>query len=172
MKLFYTALLIGLVTSPALAKEKEPPARAQAFQRLVDCRAIKDSAARLACYDNEVATLDAAEKSKELVIVDKEQVRQAKRTLFGLSLPSIKLFGGDDDDDAVAQIESKIASASEDINGWTIRLVDGSVWRQIDSKPFYRLPKAGLEVVVKRAALGSYMLRVGGSPGVRVKRVI
>ncbi|QNA85645.1 hypothetical protein G4G27_17880 [Sphingomonas sp. So64.6b] len=171
MKLFCAVLLGGIVASPVLAKEKEPPVRAQAFQRLVDCRTIKDSAARLACYDTEVATLDAAETSKDVVIVDKEQLRQAKRTLFGLSLPSIKLFGGDDDD-AVAQIESKIASASEDVNGWTIRLVDGSVWRQIDSKPFYRLPKAGLDVVVKRAALGSYMLRVGGSPGVRVKRVI
>ena len=88
-----------------MAKEEKAPGRAQLFQRLVDCRAIKETADRLACYDREVASLDAAERSKDVVIVDKEQVREAKRTIFGLALPRIKLFGGDDDADEVSQIE-------------------------------------------------------------------
>jgi hypothetical protein len=170
MKLVCALLLAGIVITPAMAKETAP-GRAQLFQRLVDCRAIKETADRLACYDREVASLDAAERSKDVVIVDKEQVREAKRTIFGLALPNIKLFGGGDDADEVKQIESKITSAREGVEGWTIWLADGSIWQQTDTNPFYRTPKPGLDVIVKRAALGSYIMRVGGSPGVKVKRV-
>lgn len=173
MKLVCAALLagVGVAIAPAMAKEEKAPGRAQLFQRLVDCRAIKETADRLACYDREVASLDAAERSKDLVIVDKEQVREAKRTVFGLALPSIKLFGGNDGAEEVSQIESRIASARESVEGWTIWLADGSIWRQADTSPIYRTPKPGIDVIVKRAALGSYIMRVGGSPGVKVKRV-
>ncbi len=170
MKLVCAALLAGVAIAPAMAKETAS-GRAQLFQRLVDCRAIKETADRLACYDREVASLDAAERSKDVVIVDKEQVREAKRTIFGLALPRIKLFGGGDEADEVSQIESRITSAREGVEGWTIWLADGSIWRQADTNPFYRPPKPGLDVIVKRAALGSFIMRVGGSPGVKVKRV-
>lgn len=171
MKLVFAALLSGIVLAPAMAKEDDALGRAPLFQRLVDCRAIKETTDRLACYDREVASLDAAERSKDVVIVDKEQVREAKRTIFGLALPRIKLFGGGDKSDEVSQIESRITSAREGVEGWTIWLADGSIWRQADSNPIYRTPKPGLDVIVKRATLGSYIMRVGGSPGVKVKRI-
>lgn len=164
--------MAALAAAPVSAADKPAHSRAPAFQRLLDCRAIKDVAERLACYDREVASLDTAEQTSEVVIVDKEQVRKAKRGLFGLSLPNIKLFGDNDTSEDVAQIESRIASASEGIEGWTIRLEDGTVWRQTGTDSFYRTPKAGLAAVVKRGALGSFILRVEGSPGVKVKRVL
>ena len=172
MKLVCAVLFAALAMSPVEAKEEQPPARAHIFQRLVDCRSVAEAAARLACFDREVAVLDAAESAKSVVILDKEQVRDARRTLFGLALPSLKLFGGGGEGDEVAQIESKVASAREDADGWTIGLADGSVWRQIDARPFSRRPKAGLDAVVKRASLGSFMMRVEGAPGVRVKRIL
>ncbi|GAA0324199.1 hypothetical protein GCM10009087_38100 [Sphingomonas oligophenolica] len=174
MRLGYIALFTAVMTGPAVAKQTEASGRAQAFQRLVDCRAIKETADRLACYDREVASLDAAEKAKDVVIVDKEQIRDAKRSLFGLTLPHIRLFGDANDKGPaeVAQIESKIASSREGVEGWTIRLEDGSVWQQTDTGPFYRSPKPGLDVVVKRGALGSFVMRVAGSPGVKVKRIL
>jgi hypothetical protein len=139
---------------------------------LVDCRAIGEALARLACFDREVAVLDAAEKTKSIVILDKEQVRDTKRTLFGLSLPRLNLFDGGDEANQVEQIQSKITSAREDANGWTIGLADGSVWRQIDVRAFSRSPKPGLDAIVKRASLGSFMMRIESAPGVRVKRIL
>ena len=163
--------MAALTATPLSAADKPAHSRAPAFQRLVDCRSVKDSAERLACFDREVAALDTAERTSEIVVVDKEQVRKTKRGLFGLSLPNIKLFGDNDNSEEVAQIESRIASASEGVDGWTIRLEDGTVWRQTGTDPFYRTPKAGLAAIVKRGALGSFVIRVGGSPGVKVKRI-
>ncbi|MEO9133100.1 MAG: hypothetical protein ABI240_18080 [Sphingomonas sp.] len=174
MRMGHIALVAAAFATPAIGKQSEAPGRAQAFQRLVDCRSVKDAADRLACYDREVASLDAAEKAKDLFIVDTDQVRETKRSLFGLTLPHIKLFGDTNDNDpaSVAQIESKIGSSHEGLNGWTIRLEDGSVWQQIDTEPFARTPKVGLDVIVKRGALGSFVMRVAGSAGVKVKRVL
>jgi hypothetical protein len=161
------------VGGSSVAKEAPAPARPLAFQKVVDCRTVAEDAARLACYDHAVAALDAAAQSKDLVMVDKEQVRAARHSLFGLPLPNFHLFGADDHDkNDVTQIESRIDSAQSGIDGWRIRLEDGTVWAQTDGKPVYRMPEPGLGVVVTRGALGSYFLSVARSPGVKVRRVL
>jgi len=163
-------LLAG--TTPAGAETA--PERTPSFQHLIDCRALKDDAARLACYDRAAASLDDAVAKKEVVIVDKQQMREARRGLFGLSLPSFHLFGRNDEQgtDEVMQIEGKIVSASPDVDGWRIKLDDGSVWTQTDGKPTFKNPRPGVSVVVRRGALGSYILRVDNAPGVKVRRVL
>lgn len=163
-----------MATAPAAAREAPTPVRAALLQHVVDCRAITDDARRLACFDTQVAALDAAEKNKQLVVVDREQVRAARRTLFGLPLPNLHIFGGNDDHDAnaVTQIEGKIASASAAADGWRIKLDDGSVWEQTDGKPIFRSPRPGMAVVVRHGAMGAYFLSVAGAPGVKVRRVL
>lgn len=166
------APLALLAAGPSHAEPQRATGRAPVFQKVVDCRAITAADARLACFDREVQALVEAESTKSVVIVDKEQIRDAKRSLFGLTLPNFKIFAGSGGGEEVAQVESRIISAHEGVEGWVIGLADGSVWRQIDTSPFPRIPKPGLDVVVKRASLGSFMMRVGGSPGIRVKRVL
>jgi len=173
-RLIWLTSMAAAAGAPAMAREAPPPGRAAVLQHVVDCRAIPEDAQRLACFDHEVAALDAAEKDKQVVVVDREQVRAARRTLFGLPLPNLHLFGGNDDHDAneIVQIEGKIASASPDTDGWRIRLEDGSVWVQTDGKPIFRTPQPGLGAVVKHGALGGYFLSVAGAPGVKVRRVL
>ena len=125
------------------------------------------------------AGLAAATRLKRLglarvVVIDREQVRAARRTLFGLPLPNLHIFGGNDDRDAnaVTQIEGKIASASAAADGWRIKLDDGSVWEQTDGKPIFRSPRPGMAVVVQHGAMGAYFLSVAGAPGVKVRRVL
>jgi len=165
---------VAVIAGPASVTARDTPPRAAALQHVIDCRAITVDAQRLACFDREVAALDAAEMSNEVVVVDRNQVRAARRTLFGLPLPNFHLFGGNDDHDAseIAQIEGKIASASVDTDGWRIRLEDGSVWVQTDGKPIFRTPRPGLDVVVKHGTLGAYFLSIAGAPGVKVRRVL
>ncbi len=163
-----------MATAPAAAREAPTPVRAALLQHVVDCRAITDDTKRLACFDTQVAALDTAEKNKQLVVIDREQVRAARRTLFGLPLPNLHIFGGNDDHDAnaVTQIEGKIASASSAADGWRIKLDDGSVWEQTDGKPIFRSPRPGMAVVVQHGAMGAYFLSVAGAPGVKVRRVL
>ena len=66
------------------------------------------------------------------MVIDKARANQAKRSLFGFSVPSFGgLFGGNEDD--IKQIESTVASVSRNAEGgWLLKLADGSVWSQID----------------------------------------
>lgn len=164
------AILIGLaIAGPSTAADRE---RAPQLQRLVDCKAIADADARLACYDREVASLDQAEKSKDLVVVDKEQVKKARRTLFGLALPRIDLFGGDQPGDELNQIEGKVTQARSGVGGLRIVLEDGSIWQQTDDKPIFRDPKPGDAAVVTRGVLGSFFMKIGNATPIKVRRVV
>ncbi|MES2033015.1 MAG: hypothetical protein V4466_02470, partial [Pseudomonadota bacterium] len=67
------ALVAGQIASAADA----PKSRAGALQAVVDCRAVTDGTARLACFDAAAAQLDAAEKSGAVVVLDRAQVKEA-----------------------------------------------------------------------------------------------
>jgi hypothetical protein len=168
------AAALIVVAAAVAAKPGQPPsARPEAFEALVKCRAIADDAARLRCFDQASAALQQAAERRDLVIVDRAQIRQTKRTLFGLELPRLSIFGGGDGDkgEEVTQIDGIVASAFQNGNGrWVIRLEDGGTWAQTDDSPIAIWPKAGQKVVIKRAAMGSYMMRINGQPGVRAKR--
>ena len=112
-----------------------------------------------------------AVESKDLVLIDKEKVKATERSLFGFSVPDFGgLFGGGDND--VTQVEASVASVSTNRDGgWTIRLDDGSTWTQIDSTIVPLTPKHGEKVVIKRAAMGSFFMKVGKQPGFRAKRI-
>ncbi|HEY0627246.1 MAG TPA: hypothetical protein VGD10_11000 [Allosphingosinicella sp.] len=167
-------LLVGSLfagTTPATAQSPSPTDTPQQIRRMIACRDLTAAADRLACYDRETASVAEAIARRDLVAVDREQVRSTKRSLFGLSLPNLKIFGGDEEDE-VKQVEGSIASVAWNRNdGYTFVLQDGARWRQTDDKPFALEPRRGDKVLVKRGALGSYMLSVAGQPSVKVQRV-
>jgi len=139
-------------------------------QRLMQCRTIESPQERLACFDRETEAMGRAIASKDLVVIDKEKARQAKRSLFGFSIPNFGgLFGGGNDD--VSQIESTIKGTGHNVDGgWIITLADGSIWSQTDDWPGLD-PRPGKKVIVKRGALGSFRLMIPGQNGIKVKRI-
>jgi hypothetical protein len=175
MRYGFMAAALILVAAAGAAKEAQPaPSRPETFEALVKCRAIAEDAARLRCFDQASAALEQAAARRDVVIIDRAQVRQTKRTLFGLELPRLPFFGGGDDKaEDVTQLDGIVASAFQNGNGrWVVRLEDGGTWAQTDDNPIAVWPKAGNKVVIKRAAMGSYMMRINGQPGVRAKRQI
>lgn len=153
------------------AAPQDAASRPELLQRLVACRAETADAARLACFDAAVAALDAAERSGDVTVVDREQVRAARRSLFGIEGGDLNIFrgrGGDEAEDA--RLETRLASAGQGRDGWRFTLEDGSVWRQIDSERLRVTPRAGQSVVIRRGAIGSYLLSVDGARSLRVRR--
>jgi hypothetical protein len=163
-------LLAAPATSaPKKISEGPPPARVTA---LLDCRCVSDSAERLACYDKAAATIGEAVAKRDLVVMDRESVKKTKRGLFGFSIPNLGIFGDDNDEVEIKQIEGTIVSTAYNADGgYIFVLADDSRWSQIDSKPFALAPRNGDKVVVKKGVLGSYFLTVAGLPGVKVKRI-
>jgi hypothetical protein len=169
--------VMAFIATPATARDKQTKAPPALYSQLSACRAIADSAQRLACFDAASAKLDAAIVANDLYMVDKAQVRETRRTLFGLPFPRLGLFGGGDDKDSadaneVTQIDSTVTSARANAEGWLITIAEGSTWQQTDDTALGLSPKPGMTVVVKRAALGSYRMNIGKLPSIKVKRVI
>ena len=176
--LVVTLLAALFVAGPAAADQQEqarnpPPQRPELFEALVRCRAIADGPARLQCFDQAAANLQQAAERRDVVIVDRGQVRESRRRLFGLPLPRLPIFGGGDDDDEeeIRSIESTVAAAHQEGYGrWVVRLEDGSTWVQTDNNVIAGAPRHGQPVRVNRGALGTYMMKVNNQPGVRVRR--
>ena len=164
--------VIALASASAGAKQPEagpPPPQVNA---LLGCRGIADGAERLACYDKAAAGISEAVAKKDIVVYDREAVRKTKRGLFGFSAPGLGIFGDDNDEVEVKQIEGELVStAFNGDGGYIFRLGDGSRWTQMDGKPFALAPSSGDKVVVKKGALGSYILSVARQPGVKVRRI-
>lgn len=169
-----------LLAAPVSAQEAAAePTRAGVIQALYDCRAIADPAQRLACFDRQVTALETAETARDVRIVDREQVRRARRGLFGLTLPSLgDIFGGGDDDevaaardpDVIEEIESVIREIGRDSAGKLVLILEnGQRWTQTDVSGG-RSPRAGQSVRIRRGALGSFLATVDGRAGFRVRR--
>ncbi|HYE98489.1 MAG TPA: hypothetical protein VEJ18_06225, partial [Planctomycetota bacterium] len=118
------------------------------------------------------ARLEEAADKRDLVVVDRKQIRDTKRSLFGLDIPNLNPFGGGDDDEPeIKSVEGVVAAAHQDGAGrWIVRLEDGSTWAQTDNNIIAARPKKGHKVKINKAAMGSYMMRVNGQSGVRAKR--
>jgi hypothetical protein len=161
-----------VAASPATAQKNgadaAPPAQ---IERLLACRAQADPAKRFACLDRETNALAEAIARRDIVAVDRERIRSTRRSLFGMTVPRLGLFGGDEGEE-LKQVEGVLASAGRNRDGgYIFRLEDGVSWTQTDDKPIAIRPQRGDQVVVKRGALGSYILSVKGQPGVKVQRV-
>ena len=162
--------VLGLVAAaPASAQNMPKTATPKIFENVVQCRAIQDSAERLACYDRGVAALDTAQKSNELYVADKTAMKEARRGLFGFSLPSLKIFGDEDLGD-LDELETTIAGVSSGQRGYVFTLPDGARWAQTDKRYMDR-PKVGAKIKIEKAVLGSYMASINGKSGVRVERI-
>ena len=169
--LLITAVLAMTAASSANARGPVATGTPPSIQRLIGCRAIQDNAQRLACFDRETAAVDQAIAKKDIVLIDKAKATQARRSLFGFSIPDFGgLFGGNEDE--VKEIASTVTTFSHDAyRGWVIRLADGSEWMQTDDAQLGLPPRKGDKVVVHRGSFGAFFLRLNGQPGYKVKRV-
>ena len=162
-----SALLAGTAADARTPRDTGTPA---AVQQLLACRAIADSAQRLACYDRQTATINQAITTRDLVVIDKARATAAKRSLFGFSIPNFGgLFGTGDD---VKQIDGTIAEVGHNPEGgWLLKLADGSVWTQVDDAQLGLPPRRGEKIIVRRGSLGSFYIEFTKQPGIKVKRI-
>lgn len=171
-----TAAKLGLALSlsaalAAQAAPDKPQGRAAVLQSVVDCRKLTDDAARLACYDAAIGKLDEAEKTGEVVVVDKAQVREARKAAFGFNFQMPSFMTAGEKPEELERISAVVASARQDASGkWIIKLEDGAVWRQIDTAVLSKDPKKGSKVEIRTAMLGSYFMKVDNNMQMRVHR--
>jgi hypothetical protein len=172
------ASITGLLLSATLAGPVVAQDQVGQADRLVDalarCRGVAAPDAKLACFETAATALIAARDKREIVVVDREGVRQAKRSVFGFSLPKIRLFGrsGDAEDiePEVKSIETSVSSVGVVARTLlTLRLADGSTWQTTEQARFS--PQAGDPIKIEAGILGSYNAAIRGRGIGKVKRV-
>ncbi|MCY7398205.1 MAG: hypothetical protein LH466_05125 [Sphingomonas bacterium] len=170
-------VILLAVAAPAAAQRvpsRSAPAQPRHLGALEACRAIGADAARLACFDRESAALLTASRSGELSVVDRADMRTARRSLFGFALPKLPFFAGDKSADEVPDtLDSTIVTAQGIANDrYRIRIAAGdAVWETTDSPINLSTPRAGEKIVISKGALGSYFLRINGQVGVKGRRI-
>ena len=165
------ALTLVLLAAP-LAARTPPPADAPPaapVKALLACQPLTDPTQRLACYDSAAGAFAKAYEKHEVMVVDRAEAKAAKRSLFGFSVPKVKLFGGNDDVE-VTKIDSTLADVRNRNDGsQVIVLADGSRWLQTDGPEVSG--RKGDKVEIVTAAFGSYFATIGVQPGHRVIRL-
>lgn len=144
-------------------------------QTFAQCLAIKADAQRLECLEKAARVLVETEAKGEIVVVDKATMAKTRRSLFGLSLPSIKLFGPGDRTGSDARddvLETSITAVREERYGlWTIDLAEGGRWQTTEVWSFGPTPRPGVTVRLDRGALGRYTLKTPGARAVSARRI-
>lgn len=171
------ALLLIVPSGMGIAAETAPRSPA-ILSGLTECRAHRESATRLACYDAAVAKLVDATEKRDVVVLDRAGIRETRKSLFGFTLPRIALFGERDakedatQRDDVTELQTTITAARELGGGkFRLTLAEGGIWQSTESWVGGKLPAAGASILIRRAALGSYFLKLDGGRAVRGMRV-
>lgn len=167
-----TAAIVAPVASATAQDRKVEPAL---IDSLAACLTIQDDSKRLACSDAAGRKLVDAVRRKDVVMVDREEVRTTRRSLFGFQLPRIGLFGRDGPDkpdDEVTQLDLKITRVVDLGYGkFGLTVEGGARWNTTEAWSGGTFPQTGAILTIKRGAIGSYMVRVPGSRAVRAMRV-
>lgn len=162
---FVSAIILGAAAAPPA---KPLPAEIKAIS---DCRGISDSQQRLACYDSASTKLQEAIASQNITVLSRSDVRQARRSLFGFSVPRIPFISGDDANE-VKEITGKVSAVrSSGYNKWQFRLEDGAVWETTEPSVEGYGPNNGDKVTIKRGILSNYFILFPGMRAVRGRRI-
>lgn len=167
--------LLALATLPPHSAGMQDKSQPNPVDAVVECRGLVENTERLACFDKASAALATAREKKDVVVLDRAEVQKTRRSLFGFSLPRIRLFGGDDDErsansEDVSEITGTVTNVSQTAaDRWAVLLDDQSRWITTDSARGFP-PRRGETVTIRRGPLGSYDASFAKRRSIKVRR--
>lgn len=168
------AICVGLASgSPARAQGPAAPPPADYIEALKACRAVTDEDQRLVCYDAKVGAMVAASEAGEVRVVDREDLVRTRRQLFGFTIPKLDILEGEEQDKEASELLATSISGARQLSSktWRFTTAEGAAW-EISNPPRRLDPiKAGDKVEFKKAALGTFFIRINGQLGVKGKRI-
>jgi hypothetical protein len=152
------------------------------------CRSITSNKERLACFDREVAKLEAATEPKDAApasiqskpgvqasAAGKPNTPLAPEQTFGLTGDQIVKLEARQEGAPRAQLKNltaQVASVSHNSSGhWVVTLNNGQVWRQTETRSDFEV-SPGASVKISPGAMGSFFLQTNPHNWTRVERVL
>lgn len=173
MRIAHLVTAVVVVAGPsAAAPAQDRSAPSSLIDALSKCLAIAADAERLACHDAAARRLVDANQRREVVVVDREEVKKTRRSLFGFSLPRIGLFGskGPDTGEEIDEVEVAITSAAPARNGYMRFTLEGGAQWTTTEPWLSRAPKTGEKLTIKKGAMGGYFVKLSNTRAVRAMR--
>jgi hypothetical protein len=176
MKPLLLPAVVAVFALPALAAPSPAVPAAKPVTDLQACRKLADAAARLACYDQAVDALATATERGDVVVVERTEVRKARKGLFGFTLPRIGFLTGkpDNAEDVADEKElNTVITASRSIgNGkWRFTVEGGALWETVEVNLGFSDPVPGRKVLIEKGLLGAYFVTVERGRRVQAKRI-
>jgi hypothetical protein len=149
---------------------------------LYTCMEIASVEARAACFDRAAAELKAAEAAGTLTVLTPKAIEEAQVSAFGARESRVSAETSAEREAAAAAIApqpqkdpDRVTLAVREIQpatGGNLRFImeNGQVWRQTDGVRISGVGKGPWTAEIRRAALGSFLLKLNGKTAVRVKR--
>ena len=167
------AAALALLGGPASAQVN----RETVLNVLVECAKIDDPTARLACYDNNIKNAGGVVRS---TVPGRVRAQGGGAPIANNEGPAG--FGRENLPDAnrfqapagrVESIRPKVTAVSSlGVGVYVVTIEDGAQWQFAESvDQSYRPPKVGSIVEIERGSLGSFLMRVDGQEGIRVRRI-
>lgn len=170
------ALAALLLCSAAPLSAQDDKSESTYISALRACQGKTDPAERLACFDAAAASIVSASSQGEVRVVDRKDVRETRRKLFGLALPDLGIFGKSDKEDPeqaeeFTALTTTVAAVRSAKGTLVITTAEGAEW-QLDELPARLLkPRVGQSLEIRSGAFSSYFLRIDGQKGVKGRRV-
>ncbi len=161
--------LVCAAWAGAAIAETKPAAKPAQLEALMRCQGEADGAKRLACYDSAVAAMQTAVASGDLRVQDKAEVQRLRLWNFGKSSLPVEQLAKEDEIDTLALKIVAVTPAGD--SQWRFELENGQVWQHTEASTHFRAPKVGSTLTIKKAALGSYLVKVDDSRVARAKRI-
>lgn len=172
----FLAALMATGVAPFWAAASE--AQESQLDKVYACSSLTDGGARLACFDAAVAAMKQAQASGDVSVVSRAQIQQAGKDSFGLgpAAQASALAGatapGATPEPELDRVSVTIVAANKRENGkFRFTLDNGQIWDQTDTVSLRLLPSVPFTGEIRRAALGSFMLKPADKTAVRVKRI-
>lgn len=162
------AALAMIATAGAATGQQPGSAGQRPLVPLFACLAQQADTVRLSCLETEARRLQAAERSRDVVVMDRQQatiLRQAAAVDRG----------GQSGRRAVRPpftlIDTALTAANMSGGKWVFETRNDGVWTQADVAELGRTPRAGDRWRVRRGAVGGFLANIGDGPAIRVRRL-
>lgn len=165
--------LFAVAAAPSAAQDDPADVSGEYLEGLRACQVVADDTDRLACFDAAVGNIVTATETGDVQVIDREDMRQTRRSLFGFNLPNLGLFGGSDEDEEEDELFTTTIASVRYLSSRKARFTtaEGAVWEMKNIPRRLRPIEAGDTVEFKPASLGYFFVRIDGQLGVKGRRI-
>ncbi len=158
-------IVIGLTAGVIVSGASSAAAERRPLAGLFACLKQSDAGRRASCLEVEAQRLQAAEGSRDIVVMDRAQAAELRKSARGHANPAKQ------ERTAFVPIDTTLTGAQLVGAKWLFKTQGNGDWIQAEVGELGRMPRTGDRFRVRRGTIGGFLANIGTGPAVRVRSV-